>query len=64
MTRHPSVSAVIKKIMEINPDLSSPDLIYIMKQSIKTKNEVTEGFTKQQYVDEEMAYELARATLN
>ncbi len=68
MPTHPkpnaTVGQVLKKIMEINPDLSAHEMIFLMKESIQVRGGgFQDGFLKQDTIDEEKALELARRTL-
>ena len=56
----PTVGQVLKKVMERYPDLSSPQLIHIMKEAVEVRGGYFEnGFAKQDVINEERALEIA-----
>lgn len=61
--RYPSVGSVVKKMMEVNPDLSVQQVISLIRQSIQTQGEGAKEFASAEFVDEQRALELARTTL-
>jgi hypothetical protein len=56
----PSVGSLIKKVMEINPELSAQDLIQIVRESIQTQGIAAGEFATAEVVDEEKALQLAQ----
>ena len=62
---HPftSVGGLIKKITTINPELSVPELIALIRQATRTQGGTSNEYASSEVVDEEFALELARATL-
>jgi hypothetical protein len=62
--RTPTVGQVLNKIMDINPELSPQEMAEIMKQAIvKRGGYFHDGFAKQDVIDEAIACDLARKTL-
>lgn len=61
--RTPSVGSILKKIMAINPDLSAPEMIGLIRQSIHTQGQEGFEFAQAEVIDEPKCLELARATL-
>jgi hypothetical protein len=61
--RAPSAGAVIKKVVEINPDLNTQEVIQILSQAVNTRGELAGEFAKAQIIDEAKALELARLSL-
>ncbi len=61
--RTPSVGTVIKKCLGINPALTAPELIDIVRRSSRPLGDRKGEFAAVEAVDEAVALELARATL-
>jgi hypothetical protein len=61
--RAPSVGAIIKKCLAINPRLSAPELIEIIRRSARPLGERSGEFAEVETVDETHALELARASV-
>lgn len=59
---NPTVGSVSKKILEINPELSAQEIVYVIKQSILSEFSIEEGFLKSEVIDEEKALQMARAS--
>jgi hypothetical protein len=63
ITHHaPSVGSITKRILEINPNLSTSDIIGMIRQTIKPIG-VAGEFSSAEMIDEELALKLARQTL-
>lgn len=60
--RSPSVGSVIKKLLAINPELSTPELIAIIQSSTQ-KQGGQNDFSSAEVINEEKALKLGRATL-
>jgi hypothetical protein len=58
----PSVGSITKRILEINPNLGTAAIIGLVRQAIKPIG-VAGEFSSAEMIDEELALELARATL-
>jgi hypothetical protein len=58
--RTPSVGSLIKKIMAINPDLSAPQMIDIIRQSTRPQGGTGNEFASAEVIDEAKALLLAR----
>lgn len=61
--RYVSVGTVTKKIMAINPCLSAPQIMEIVRKAIRTQGERAGEFAASETLDEPFALELARASL-
>jgi len=64
-----SVGSVVKKIVEINPDLSTSEIIALIHQSIRRVDSLTSGKAEsildnqpREFLDEQKALSYARAT--
>jgi hypothetical protein len=60
--RAPSVGSITKRILAINPDLGTSEIIGLVRQAIKPIG-VAGEFSSAEMIDEELALQLARATL-
>ena len=60
----PSAGAVIKKIHEINPQMSTHEMIELMRQCSRPRGETANEFASAEIIDEEKALRLAHASLN
>ncbi len=62
--RAPSVGGLVKKIMEINPELGTAEVIAIIRKATQTRGggSFGDGLGTLEVVDEAVALELARAT--
>jgi hypothetical protein len=61
--RAPTVGSVIKKIIEINPELTTSQLIAIVQSSIERQGGEKNEFAQTEKVNEELALRLARKSL-
>lgn len=61
--RAPSVGAIIKKMMVINPELSAQEMIEFVRQSIETQGQDSGEFALAEMINEEKALELVRRTV-
>jgi len=61
--RAPSIGGVINKILAINENLSSPEIIQIVRQSMRTRSGEQSEFASVEVIDEQHALSLARASL-
>jgi hypothetical protein len=62
--RFPSAGSLIKKIVEINPDLSVQEVIRVVRQATRKQEAPANGdFASVDVIDEEVALDLARRTL-
>ena len=59
----PSVGSTIKKLLAINPDLTTREIIEIVQQSMHAQGETAGDFATAQVVDEKKAIELAKSSL-
>jgi hypothetical protein len=59
----PSVGGVVKKMLAINPDLTTKELIELVRQAIIVMGADRDEFAGAELIDEEKALELARSTL-
>jgi hypothetical protein len=59
----PSVGAVTKKIVEINPRLTTHEIIKLIRQAIRPLGDAAGEFSSAEMIDEAKAIELARQTL-
>ncbi|MDR3607098.1 MAG: hypothetical protein P4M08_06945 [Oligoflexia bacterium] len=60
----PTNSAIIKKIVEVNPELSVFEVMQIVRQSVQALGpSAGEDFAHIEVIDEQMALSLARQTL-
>lgn len=63
LLRPPSAGAIIKKIVEINPDLNTRQVIEIVNQAIQPRGADAGEFASAEVINEAKALELARQTL-
>jgi hypothetical protein len=56
----PTVGSLIKKVIAVNPLLTAPELILIIRQSIEAQGAIAGEFSSAQVVNEEKALHLAR----
>lgn len=56
--RSPSVGAIVKKIMTVNPDLGVPEIIAIIRKAT-IKKQIAGDFSSSETVDEKLALDLA-----
>ncbi|MCM2324312.1 MAG: hypothetical protein NDJ90_13730 [Oligoflexia bacterium] len=61
--RAPSVGNVVKKILEVNPALTTREVIAIVNGSLRSQGGTGNEFSSAQSVDEARALELARESL-
>ena len=64
--RSPSVGSILKKIMVINPDLTAPEYIDLIRQSVMAQSQAglaAGEFAQAELIDEEKCIGLARATM-
>lgn len=61
--RSPSVGSLVKKIMTVNPELSSLEIISLIRQATQTQGDAAGEYALAEVVDEKRALELAKATL-
>jgi hypothetical protein len=64
--RSPSVGSVVKKIIAINPELNTSDIIDLIRQSVQVQAqpELAGEFAQAEIVDEAKALRLAQETLH
>jgi hypothetical protein len=60
--RAPSVGSLVKKIMEINPELGTQEIIQIIRQCTKTQGAGVGDYSSLEIVDEQQALKLAKET--
>jgi hypothetical protein len=58
----PSVGSITKRILEINPDLNTMQVVGLVRQAIKPIG-IAGEFSSAEMIDEELALRLARATV-
>jgi hypothetical protein len=63
LLRAPTVGSLVKKIVEINPDLSVNEIVALIRSSMKPRGAPALDFASAEVVDDQRALELARATL-
>jgi hypothetical protein len=61
--RAPSAGAVIKKIHEINPEMSTHEMIALVRRCTRPRGKTANEFASVEILDEELALELARQSL-
>lgn len=61
--RAPSVGSIIKKLLAINPDLSTSELIDIIRQSTYMQGSIAGEFSSAETIDEARARAMAQASL-
>ena len=61
--RTPSVGSVIKKLLVINPELGTPELIAIIQRSTEKQGGAGNEFSTAEIINEDKALSFARATL-
>lgn len=61
--RAPSVGSLVPKIMAINPDLTSPQVIALVRQCLRPRGPEAGEFASIEVLDEEMALRLAKESL-
>ena len=61
--RSPSVGSVVKKMIAINPDLGTSDLIELVRMATEKSSDESGEFSSIDLINEEKAIRLARATL-
>jgi hypothetical protein len=59
----PSVGGVIKKMLQINPELGADEMIGFIKQSLGSQGGARNDFASAEAIDEERALGLARDSL-
>jgi hypothetical protein len=61
----PSVGSVLKKIIAINPDLTAPQMIQMIRQCVETQgvDPLSFEFASAERINEEKVLQLARASL-
>lgn len=59
----PSAGSIIKKIVTINPDLGTQDVIQIIKLSTELQSQAAGDFEGTEVINEAKALHLAQATL-
>jgi hypothetical protein len=59
----PSVGSLVPKILEINPNLTSPEVIAMVRQCIKKRGPEAGDFAYAEVLDEEMVLRLAKESL-
>ncbi len=60
---YPSVGSLVKKVLEINPDLGVREISSLIRQSILKPAQESVDFASGEIVDEKRVMELAKATL-
>jgi hypothetical protein len=61
--RAPSAGALIKKILEINPEMGTHEMIAIVRQCTRSRGGSASDFASAEVIDEEKALRLARESL-
>jgi hypothetical protein len=61
--RAPSVGGLVKKIMEINPELGVQEITQIVRRATRAQGAEAGDYAALEIVDEQMALALAKATL-
>lgn len=60
----PTVGSIVKKIIGINPELNTSEIIALIRQATHKTGIATGSFSGVEIVDEALALDLARQTLN
>ena len=63
LLRAPTIGSLVKKIVEINPDLGVDEIVALIRGSMKPRGGPALDFASAEVVDEQRALELAKATL-
>ena len=58
----PTVGSLVKKILNINPELNSQEIIDIIRNSAHNEGRLPGDFSSSERIDEAKALRLARAT--
>lgn len=61
--RSPSAGSVIKKIVEINPELGVQEISMLIRESTALRGGLSNEYADVEVIDEDKALRLARATL-
>ncbi len=61
--RAPSAGAVIKKVLEINPELGVQELTALIRQAMRRQGGPSAEFSDVEVIDEDAALRLARESL-
>jgi hypothetical protein len=61
--RAPSVGSLVKKVLAVNPNLSTHDIIAMVREATHDQGENAGEYSSVQVVDENKVMELARASL-
>jgi hypothetical protein len=61
--RAPSAGAVIKKILDIHPDMGTHEMIALMRQCSRRRGATANEFASAEIIDEEKALRLARESV-
>ncbi|GEM_PF-1413820 len=59
----PSVGGIVNQILAINPNLSAPDVMAIVRRSSRRRGDTAGDFASAEVIDVPTALELARNTL-
>jgi hypothetical protein len=59
----PTAGRIIKKLIQINPELTTAELIVIIKQSTSPLGQRAGEFARVEVINEELAVKLARESL-
>jgi hypothetical protein len=62
--RAPSVGGIVKKIMEINPELGVQEITQIIRLATRTQGSEAGDYASLEVVDEQKALALAKGTLH
>jgi hypothetical protein len=60
---YPSVGSLIKKVIEINPDMSVKEITALIRKATRTPTNTGSEMISGEFVDEKMVLELAKATV-
>jgi hypothetical protein len=60
----PSVGGVLKRVLEINPDLTVPEAVQIIRGAIERQGGPSNEFAQAETINEARALELARESIS
>jgi len=61
--RAPSVGSILKKLIAVNPNLNTSELIAIVRESIEKQSSLSGDFVQAEVINESKALELTLKTL-
>jgi hypothetical protein len=61
--RSPSVGGLVKKIMDINPELGIQEIVQLIRMATRSQGKMAGDYEAMEIVDEKQALALAQSTL-